>query len=137
MDYPRLPRKTIHCPGTAQAWLLALLRKSISGRIGTYNSPRPSIHRNRRIGGKHNGHLPTDSPNTKEFTVYTTKDGELYEYTPEFETNVQIATEIDEFLDCIKSGEKLANHIDTNIITAKMMQAIYDSAEAHREIALD
>ncbi|MBQ2933221.1 MAG: Gfo/Idh/MocA family oxidoreductase [Clostridia bacterium] len=74
---------------------------------------------------------------TKEFTVYTTKDGELYEYTPEFETNVQIATEIDEFLDCIKSGEKLANHIDTNIITAKMMQAIYDSAEAHREIALD
>lgn len=74
---------------------------------------------------------------TKEFTVYTTKDGELYEYTPEFEANIQIASEIDEFLDCIKSGEKLANHIDTNIITAKMMQAIYDSAEAHREIALD
>ena len=74
---------------------------------------------------------------TKEFTVYTTKDGELYEYTPEFEANIQIASEIDEFLDCIKSGEKLANHIDTNIITAKMMQAIYDSAEAHRGIALD
>ena len=74
---------------------------------------------------------------TKDFTVYTTKDGELYEYKPEFEQNIQIATEIDEFLDCIKSGDKLANHIDTNIITAKMMQAIYDSAETHREIVLD
>ena len=74
---------------------------------------------------------------TKDFTVYTTKDGELYEFTPEFEQNIQVATEIDEFLDCIKSGKKLANHIDTNIITAKMMQAIYDSAEAHREVVLD
>ena len=78
-----------------------------------------------------------DSSNLSFFAIKAEKDGELYEYTPEFESNVQIATEIDEFLDCIKSGEKLANHIDTNIITAKMMQAIYDSAEAHREIALD
>lgn len=73
---------------------------------------------------------------TKDFTLYTTKDGELYEYKPEFEQNIQIASEIDAFLDCIKSGEKLSNHIDTNIITAKMMQAIYDSAEAHKEIQL-
>ena len=73
---------------------------------------------------------------TKDFTVYTTKDGELYEYKPQFEPNIQIASEIDEFLDCIKSGKKLPNHIDTNIITSKMMQAIYDSADAHKEIQL-
>ena len=41
------------------------------------------------------------------------------------------------FLCCIKTGEKLSSHIDTNIITAKMMQAIYDSADAHREIILN
>ncbi len=73
---------------------------------------------------------------TKDFTVYTTKDGELYEYKPEFEPNIQIASEIDEFLDCVKSGKKLSNHIDTNIITSKMMQAIYDSADMHKEIQL-
>ncbi len=73
---------------------------------------------------------------TKDFTVYTTKDGELYEYKPQFEPNIQIASEIDEFLDCIKSGKKLPNHIDTNIITSRMMQAIYDSADVHKEIQL-
>ncbi len=73
---------------------------------------------------------------TKDFTVYTTKNGELYEYKPEFESNVQIASEINEFIDCIQSGEKLSSHIDTNIITAKMMQAIYDSADMHKEIQL-
>lgn len=73
---------------------------------------------------------------TKDFTVYTTKDGELYEYKPEFEQNIQIASEIDAFLDCVRSGKKLPNHIDTNIITAKMMQAIYDSADMHEEIQL-
>ena len=45
--------------------------------------------------------------------------------------------EIDAFLNCIQTGEKLPSHIDTVIITAKMMQAIYDSAQAHREIVLD
>ena len=44
--------------------------------------------------------------------------------------------EINAFVDCVKTGKKLQSHIDTVIITAKMMQAIYDSAEQHREIAL-
>ena len=44
--------------------------------------------------------------------------------------------EIDAFVDCVESGEKLVSHIDTNIITAQMMDAIYRSAEEHREIEL-
>jgi len=44
--------------------------------------------------------------------------------------------EIDAFVDCVESGEKLVSHIDTNIITAQMMDAIYRSAEEHREIKL-
>lgn len=74
---------------------------------------------------------------TKEFTVYTTKDGELYQYSPQFEKSNMFQNEINEFVACIKSGKKLASHIDTNIITARMMQAMYDSSDAHREIALD
>ena len=74
---------------------------------------------------------------SKEFTVYTTKDGELYEYTPSIEETNSFEIEIDEFLKCIKSGKKLPSHIDTNIITARMMQAMYDSSNAHREIVLE
>lgn len=74
---------------------------------------------------------------SKKFTVCTTKDGKLYEYTPEFAECNMFQNEINEFVDCIKSGKKLASHIDTNIITARMMQAMYDSSDIHREIALD
>ena len=45
--------------------------------------------------------------------------------------------EINAFVDCVRTGEKLPSHIDTVIITAKMMQAIYDSSDAHREIVLE
>lgn len=72
-----------------------------------------------------------------DFTVYTTKDGKVYEYKPEFEENNHFETEINEFVKCIQTGEKLASHIDTNIITAKMMQGMYDSSDAHKEIKLD
>ena len=44
--------------------------------------------------------------------------------------------EIDKFIECIETGEKLQSHIDTNIITAQMMDAIYRSAEEHREVTL-
>ena len=45
--------------------------------------------------------------------------------------------EIDAFIDCVKTGKRLPSHIDTAIITAKMMQALYDSADAHREIVIE
>ena len=45
--------------------------------------------------------------------------------------------EIDSFIDCVKTGKKLPSHIDTVIVTAKMMQAIYDSADQHKEIVLE
>ena len=45
-------------------------------------------------------------------------------------------TEIDAFVRSVQTGEKLASHIDTAVITARMMQALYDSAGQHREISL-
>ena len=44
--------------------------------------------------------------------------------------------EINAFVRCIQTGEKLPSHIDTNVITAKIMQALYDSSDAHREVEL-
>ena len=36
----------------------------------------------------------------------------------------------------IRTGEKLPSHIDRNILTSKLMQAIYDSSDQDREIDL-
>ncbi len=71
-----------------------------------------------------------------KFTLYTAEHDALVSYTPDFELGDMFQKEIDSFVRCVQTGEKLASHIDTVIITAKMMQAIYDSAEAHKEIAL-
>ena len=65
------------------------------------------------------------------FTVYT---DQLEEYTPEYEMRNHFQNEIDAFVRCIQTGEKLPSHIDTVAITAKMMQGIYDSAAQHKEI---
>lgn len=73
----------------------------------------------------------------KDFSVYTAQHGTLASYTPAFRSRNHFENEIDAFVDCIRSGEKLSSHIDTVIVTAKMMQAIYDSAQAHREIELE
>ena len=72
----------------------------------------------------------------KDFTVYTAEHGALVEYKPEFNMRDHFQNEIDAFINCIKTGEKLPSHIDTVIITAQMMQAIYDSSAEHREIVL-
>ena len=70
------------------------------------------------------------------FTYYTAEFGSLVSYTPEFEMSNMFENEINAFVDCIKTGEKLPSHIDTVAITARMMQAIYDSAEKHEEVKL-
>ncbi len=72
----------------------------------------------------------------KDFKVYTTKHGALVEYKPEFQPNNHYEAEIDAFLRCIHTGEKLPSHIDTFIITAKLLQMLYDSAAQHKEIQL-
>lgn len=87
------------------------------------------------IGDKGGIRMKYGGPNTfYKFTVYSTKDGMLTDTTPEFSVRSHFSNEIDAFVDCVENGEKLPSHIDTNIITAKLLQAIYDSAESHREI---
>ncbi|HML47819.1 MAG TPA: Gfo/Idh/MocA family oxidoreductase [Clostridia bacterium] len=71
-----------------------------------------------------------------DFTLYTAENGSLVSYKPEFKTRDHFQNEIDAFVRCVRTGEKLPSHIDTTIVTTGIMQAIYDSAARHREIAL-
>ena len=69
------------------------------------------------------------------FTVYGANGGKLTEETPDFEAEPMFQNEIDSFLRCTQSGEKLPSHIDTVVITAKIMQALYDSSTQGKEIS--
>lgn len=71
-----------------------------------------------------------------DFTLWTTASGCLVSCKPKFTANQHFQTEIDSFVRCIRTGEKLPSHIDTVIVTAKMMQAMYDSSSTGREINL-
>ena len=72
----------------------------------------------------------------KDFTFYSTKNGMLTTTTFVNKTTPYFQAEIDSFVDCIESGKKLPSHIDSNILTSQMMDAIYRSAELHEEVKL-
>jgi len=72
-----------------------------------------------------------------DFTLYSTKNGMLTTTTTQYPTNNHFENEINAFVDCVETGARLPSHIDTNILTSRLMQAIYDSAAAHQEIVLE
>ena len=55
---------------------------------------------------------------------------------PKFTANNMFQNEIDSFIRCIRTGEKLPSHIDKAVITSRMMQAMYDSSDEGKEIDL-
>jgi len=70
------------------------------------------------------------------FEVFTTDGKELVSYKPEYESVDMFNHELASFVRCVQTGEKLPSHIDTVIITAQMMQALYDSSDSGKEISL-
>ena len=66
-------------------------------------------------------------PSSHSPVSYTHLD--VYKRQPEFKTRDHFQNEIDAFIRCVQKREKLPSHIETVIITAQIMQAIYDSAE--------
>lgn len=71
-----------------------------------------------------------------DFVKYGAQDGMLTKTAYSYSTKNMFQNEIDAFVECIKSREKTVSNIDVNIITAKIMDAIYKSAEAHKEYVL-
>lgn len=72
----------------------------------------------------------------KDFTLYSTKNNMLTATTFVTRTFPAFQNEINSFIRCIETGEKLPSHIDSNILTSQMMDAIYRSAELHEEVSL-
>ncbi|MBQ4087068.1 MAG: Gfo/Idh/MocA family oxidoreductase [Clostridia bacterium] len=72
----------------------------------------------------------------KDFTLYSTKNGMLTTTTFQMQNASMFQNEIDSFIRCIETGEKLPSHIDYNILTSQMMDAMYRSAELHKEVEL-
>jgi len=70
-----------------------------------------------------------------DFKLYSTKDGALLETIPQFKSSNHFQNEIDSFITCIQTGEKLPSHIDTAILSSKIIQAIYDSSDNGREVS--
>jgi predicted dehydrogenase len=71
-----------------------------------------------------------------DFTFYSTKNGMLTKTTFQTTDSNAFQNEINAFVDCVESGEKLPSHIDINILTSQMMDAMYRSAEMHKEVTL-
>lgn len=70
----------------------------------------------------------------QSFVIYSVKNGMLTETHVKMQAKNHFQNEIDAFIQCIKSREKLPSHIDTNILTSRIMQGLYDSAAEHKEI---
>ena len=76
-------------------------------------------------------------PYGKHYTLYTERDGEFVAETPEFEIPNHFRCEIAAFVECVEKGEKIRSNIDEVLVTAKLMDAIYRSAELGREVTVD
>ena len=71
-----------------------------------------------------------------KFTLYTAEYGALVNYTPDFEMTDMFANEINAFVDYVQHGTPMPSKVETVAVTAQLMQALYDSAAAHREVVL-
>lgn len=72
-----------------------------------------------------------------DFVMYSTKNGMLTETKFSMQKTSMFQNEIDGFVECVKTGNRLPSHIDTNIITAELIDTIYKSAQQHKEIILE
>ena len=71
------------------------------------------------------------------FVMYGTKNGELFTETPSYKGSDMFQNEIDAFVSCVQTGEKLPSHIDYAVLTSKIMQGIYDSSDSGKEVIFD
>ena len=71
-----------------------------------------------------------------KFTLYTAEYGARVNYTPDFEMTDMFANEINAYADYVQHGTPMPSKVETVAVTAQLMQALYDSAAAHREVVL-
>ena len=73
-----------------------------------------------------------------DFTIYGVKDGMLTEEKVKCKETNMYENEINDFIRLIgEGGGKNRQNIDNAILTSKIMQAIYDSSDAGREMTIN
>ncbi len=68
------------------------------------------------------------------YTQWTVHGKAFHKAEHTFDNNDMYFNEIQSFLNCVRTGERNRANIDSNILTSKIMQGIYDSSEQDKEI---
>lgn len=71
-----------------------------------------------------------------DFRIWSVKNGMLTETKVSAKETDMYRNEINDFIRCIRTGDKNQQNIDYAVETSKIMQAIYDSSENHCEIKI-
>ena len=71
------------------------------------------------------------------FTYYTAEGGALLEVKPRYAERDFYQTEIDSFVESVRTRVPNQANIDNAIATSKIMDAIYRSSETHREVTIE
>jgi len=71
-----------------------------------------------------------------DFKIYSAEKGVLYEKLPSFKQADMFYDEIDSFLNAAAECRKNRGNIDNVLITSQVMEALYESAKAGREVVL-
>lgn len=70
------------------------------------------------------------------FKLYTVQNGMLCTTEPSFCSEPMHRTEVLDFVRAVRAGERTRNDISKAILTSRIMQGIYDSSAAHREVVI-
>lgn len=68
------------------------------------------------------------------FVKYGVHNKMLSKTEYQFKASNMFQNEIDAFVKCVQTGEKISSNIDITIKTAKIMEGIYESAKRHEEV---
>ena len=72
-----------------------------------------------------------------DFQLWSVKNGMLTETKVAAKQTDMYENEINDFIRCIKTGDKNQQYIDYAVETSKILQAIYDSSDSHCEIKIN
>ncbi|MEA4889549.1 MAG: Gfo/Idh/MocA family oxidoreductase [Clostridiaceae bacterium] len=69
------------------------------------------------------------------FTLYSTQNGMLTQTVYNMKMADMFYDEIDAFIHCAMAGEKIRSNVDQVLVTAQIMDALYQSAETNKEVS--
>ena len=69
-----------------------------------------------------------------DFTEYRVENKVFIKAENKFDGDNMFQNEINEFVKCVQTGEKIRSHIDYAVLTSRILQGIYDSSDQGKEI---